>query len=426
MTENLSTAFESRSMPLSELVLSKVAEDERVGLDVLTEALNGSRAVLLSNMDRSNWMAVGTGLSTKVNANIGTSNERPNFVDVIHGAKAAVKAGAHTLMDLSTQGIDGKNDFSGGIRALSDETGAIIGTVPIYEAVRRSMERHRSDKFVLDGDEMLEIVERQAEAGSRFMAIHSGLNQRTLSTWQKMPRNIVSKGGYLTAEYMLNTGRENPFFDRFEELLGILKRHEVCLNLGSALRSGATRFNDDAQLDELRSAAELADQATAAGVQVVMEGPGHVPLASIGPMVRYQQEISKGRPFFILGFVTTDAFPGYDHIASAIGATEAVRYGVSWLCYITPAEHIRMPREKDVVEGVYAARVAAHVADCANGQPKALEIENSSNDKGCLNPKIKRDWCTICGQDFCPIRRMNKLDGVNLEGDVNSAKEQSV
>ncbi|HEX8166239.1 MAG TPA: phosphomethylpyrimidine synthase ThiC [Beijerinckiaceae bacterium] len=394
-----------------DLLLARVAAAEMVEPAAVQSLFAAGQVVVLPNADRSRWLGIGRGLTTKVNANIGTSADKPDYPDALTKAKAAVRAGAHTLMDLSTVGLEGPMEFAKGIRLVAEETGVVVGTVPVYEAARRSMERHGDKQVRLEAGEMLECVERQAEAGSRFMAIHAGLNRKTLEVWRRQPRNIVSKGGYITAEHMLTTGDENPFYERFDDLLAILKRHGVCLNVGSALRSGATRFNDEAQLAEIRSAGELAKRAQAAGVQAVVEGPGHVPYGMIKDIVDFQRNATGDRPFFILGFVATDAFVGRDHIVSAVGATEAVRHGVSWLCYITPAEHVRMPNDRDVIEGVHAALIAAHVGDCANHQPRALALESFYNDKGCLDHRAKKQYCSICGQDFCPIQRLHDLRG---------------
>lgn len=390
-------------------ITKSVASEEGVAVDWIREGIQQGEIVLLRNKNRSRFIAVGSGLTTKVNANMGTSLECSDYQGVLKKARIAASAGAHTLMDLSTIGFESDLDFAKGIAAMADETGIPVGTTPVYEAARRSMVRSRSKKVVLDGDEMLEIVARQAEHGAAFMAIHVGLNRKSLEVWRRNPRNIVSKGGYITAEYMLTTGKENPFYERFDDLLCLLEKHDVCLNIGSALRSGSTRFNDDAQAAELQSAGELAKRASQMGVQVVIEGPGHVPYAMIPGIVKLQRRLTGNRPFFILGFLPTDCFTGWDHIVSAIGATEAVRCGVSWLCYITPAEHKRMPTDRDVREGVIAARIAAHIGDCANRQPKALAVEAAHNDKGCLDPHAKKQFCSICGQDFCPIQRMHDL-----------------
>jgi phosphomethylpyrimidine synthase len=390
-------------------IIDQVSNQEMVSSTFLTEGLANGSLVLIPNKDRSQFLGVGNGLTTKVNANVGTSIECSDYDSVLKKAEIAARAGAHTLMDLSTVGFGTPLDFAKGIAAVADATGIPVGTVPIYEAVRRGMVRTASSAVTLDADEMLEVVANQAAHGSRFMAIHVGMNRKTLEVWRRAPRNIVSKGGYITAEYMLTTGNENPFYERFDDLLKILKEHEVVLNIGSALRSGATRFNDEAQIAELESAAELARIAQSRGVQAVIEGPGHVPFAEIKAIVELQRELTGDRPYFILGFMTTDAFRGWDHIVSAIGATEAVRHGVSWLCYITPAEHVRMPNDKDVKEGVMAARIAAHVGDCAKRQPKALATEAAHNDKGCLDPAAKKQFCSICGQDFCPILRLHNL-----------------
>jgi phosphomethylpyrimidine synthase len=403
------TNEQSHQLRWAREIIQEVAAEEMISPAVVEEGLRRGSIVLLRNKDRSRYIGVGHSLTTKVNANMGTSIECSDYREVLKKAQIAVRAGAHTLMDLSTVGFDGQLDFGSGIRAVAEETGLPVGTVPIYEAVRRGMVHSKSTKIDLDAKEMLDIVANQAAHGSVFMAIHVGMNKKTLEVWRKSPRNIVSKGGYITAEYMLTTGKENPFYERFDDLLDILREYDVELNIGSALRSGATRFNDEAQIAELESAAELAEIATGKGVQVVIEGPGHVPFADIQETVHLQRRLTGDRPYFILGFMTTDAFTGWDHIVSAIGAAEAVHHGVTWLCYITPAEHLRMPTDKDVKEGVVAFRIAAHVGDCAKGQPKALAIEKAHNDKGCLDPRAKIQHCSICGQDFCPIQRLHDL-----------------
>ncbi len=390
-------------------VIKAIAQDEGVNPRHVKRGIENGSIVILKTKSGNKHVGIGKGLTTKVNANVGTSSECTDYKDVLKKAHVAVKAGVHTLMELSTIGIDCKMNFAGCISALADETGIPVGTVPVYEATRRGMERAGDSSINLDAEEMLDVVARQAEHGSSFMAIHVGLNKKSLEFWRKEPRNIVSKGGYLTAEYMLRTGNENPYFERFDDLLKILKKYDVVLNIGSALRSGSTRFNDSAQLAELKVGAELAEIASAAGVQVVIEGPGHVPYGMIAEMVKTQQSLCNKRPFFVLGFVPTDCFSGRDHIVSAIGATEAVRHGASWLCYVTSAEHHRMPTVHDVKEGVIAARMAAHIGDCARNQPKALALEHEFNDKGCLDPSAKKQYCSMCGQDFCPIRRFNTI-----------------
>ena len=395
--------------PWSNSVLSDIAEHEMTSPDAVVKGIRNGSIVVLRNKNHSRFTAVGGILTTKVNANVGTSIECPDYSSVLKKAKIAASAGADTLMDLSTVGFDGELDFRGGISAVAELTGLPIGTVPIYEAVRLGMTRSRSQRVELDGQEMLDVVARQAESGAVYMAIHVGMNRKTLEVWRKSPRNIVSKGGYMTAEYILTTGKENPFYERFDDLLDVLREHDVVLNIGSALRSGATRFNDEAQFAELECAAELADMANRKGVQAVIEGPGHVPFGEIQHMVSDQRTLCRNRPYFILGFMTTDAYTGWDHIVSAIGATEAVRHGVSWLCYITPAEHHRMPNDRDVKDGVMAARIAAHVGDCAKGQKRALAIEEAHNNKGCLDPRARKQSCSICGEDFCPIQRLHDL-----------------
>jgi len=311
-------------------------------------------------------------------------------------------------MDLSTIGYTDDLDFSTSRKAIMDLTSLPIGTVPLYEAGRIAAVRYGKNTWDVNGGIFLEVVERQAKEGVKFMAIHCGMNKESMAKFHKGNRPIVSKGGAMIARYMAETRNENPAFERFDELLRILKKYDVVLNVGSGLRSGSTRDNDEAQMAELKICAELANKATEYGVQVGIEGPGHLLHQDIGPLVRTVKSINNGKPFFTLGPTVTDVFKGYDDYIAVAGAVEAVRQGVSWLCYITPAEHLRMPNVDDVFRGVMAARVAAHIGDQINGQPKALHLESLDRPRcGKEEPEMA---CNMCG-DYCsmyfPSRQQN-------------------
>jgi len=363
-------------------------------------------------------VGVGKGLKTKVNANIGTSADFPNVEDELKKLEAALDAKTDFVMDLSTGG-----DISAIRRSILMACPVPLGTVPIYQVVVE-------DKMTPDG--MFEVVEQQAREGVDFMTIHCGVTFETIGRLKKHPRlmEVVSRGGALMMKWILENREENPFYQQFDRLLEIARKYDITLSLGDGMRPGAiVDAGDQAQIQELVVLGDLTERAWKAGVQVIIEGPGHVPFDQIESQIKMQKEICKGAPFYVLGPLPTDVAPGYDHITSAIGGTLAASAGADFLCYVTPTEHLGLPTPKDVREGVVASRIAAHCADIAKGLPgaKDWDIEMSKARKElnwekqielAIDPKrakeihsrrssvVRRkpnDVCSMCGE-FCAMK----------------------
>lgn len=373
-------------------------------------------------------MACGSGLAVKVNANLGTS---PRMADIKQEQKkleAAVAAGADSVMDLSVGG-----DIRAVRRMIISKSPVAVGTVPVYQAAADIMKTGRPVTEMKDDDFFL-AVEEHVEDGVDFITVHCGVTQRSLSRLKEKPRvmGIVSRGGSLIQEWMEATGRENPYYEQFDRLLEIARLRDVVLSLGDGLRPGCQAdATDAAQVEELSILGDLTLRSWAAGVQVMIEGPGHIPLNQVEINVRLQKSLCHGAPFYVLGPLVTDIAPGYDHISSAIGGAVAAMAGADFLCYVTPAEHLRLPVPEDVFEGVMASRLAAHAADIARGIPGALErdlamsrcrrkLDWSGQMKHALDPGLIRnlhsrgvieegEGCTMCG-DFCPFRDKIHLD----------------
>lgn len=315
-------------------------------------------------------LAVGKGLRTKVNANIGTAEDRIDVKVELQKLRAAIDAGADAVMDLSTGG-----DVDAIRREIMSESTVPIGTVPIYQAALDGKKRKKS--FVeLTAEEIFEVIERQASAGVDFMTVHSGVTLRSIERVKKEGRimGIVSRGGALTAEWMKFNKRENPLFEEFPRLMKIAKKYDVVLSLGDGLRPGCLAdATDRGQVEELVTLGELAAECRSGGVQVMIEGPGHVPINQIEANVLLQKRLCNGAPFYVLGPLVTDIAPGYDHITSAIGGAIAASAGADFLCYVTPSEHLGLPSVEDVRQGVIASRIAAHAGDVAKRGKVALE-----------------------------------------------------
>ncbi|MEE9613465.1 MAG: phosphomethylpyrimidine synthase ThiC [Thermodesulfobacteriota bacterium] len=367
-------------------------------------------------------LAIGTGLRTKVNANIGSSQDHADPEDELKKLRAAVGAGADAVMDLSTGG-----DVSAIRKAILAECPVPLGTVPIYQAALGARDSGKS--FVeLDSEEIFESIEKHAEDGVDFITVHSGVTRRSVEKLKKNGRimGIVSRGGALTREWMDFNRKENPLFEEFPRLVKIARRYDMVLSLGDGLRPGCIDdATDGAQIEELTTLGELADVARAEGVQVMIEGPGHVPMDQVEANVLLQKRLCRGAPFYVLGPLVTDIAPGYDHITSAIGGAMAAAAGADFLCYVTPSEHLRLPTIEDVKEGVIASRIAAHAGDISKRVPGARErdIRMSRARKalkwdeqirlsidperaGALrasSPPGDEDVCTMCGA-LCAIK----------------------
>lgn len=368
---------------INEPALKKALENEDASFEKVTKGIKKGEIVLLRNKkhDISLPCCVGKGLSTKVNANIGLSPETSNIKLEMEKMMEAVAAGADTVMDLSTGPLLGKLR-----KKILAECPVPLGTVPVYELACMPGKKFDS----LKEDDFLEILEKQASEGVDFFTIHSGITTESTRLVAKNPRimNIVSRGGALLASWMVKNKKENPFYSRFNDVINIAKKYDVVLSLGDSLRPGAiSDASDKLQIQELLVLGEQQEEAFKKGAQVMIEGPGHVPLDQIEANVRLQKSVCHGAPFYVLGPLVTDAAPGYDHITGAIGGAIAAWHGADYLCYVTPAEHLRLPTADDVRQGVIASKIAAHAADIVKGIPSALKRDNDIS-----RARAKREW----------------------------------
>ncbi|MCK4948196.1 MAG: phosphomethylpyrimidine synthase ThiC [Candidatus Aureabacteria bacterium] len=370
--------------------------------------------------------AVGQSLKVKVNANIGTSVESCSLDTEKKKAVASYKAGADFIMDLSTGGNLGKIR-----KAILKTVPLPLGTVPVYEAAVNSTVKKESF-LKMTVDDFFDAIEKQAKDGVDFITVHCGLNMASLERLNRQGRlmDIVSRGGAITAKWMVHNGRENPYYEYYGRLLEIAKKYDLTLSLGDAMRPGCLKdATDRAQIQELIILGELASHALKNGVQAMIEGPGHIPLNQIEENMKLQQSLCKGAPFYVLGPLVTDIAPGYDHITSAIGGALAAWKGASLLCYVTPAEHLKLPDESDAKKGVIASRIAAHAADIAKGIPGAQEIDDKISKfrkkrywkkqfQYAIDPEkaakmrkknlsLTRDICTMCGE-YCSMKDSKK------------------
>ncbi|MCW5889111.1 MAG: phosphomethylpyrimidine synthase ThiC [bacterium] len=375
------------------------------------DVLRGERAP-----KRLDPTGIGRMITTKINANIGASPVSSSTDAEVEKLRWAQQYGADTLMDLSTGG-----DLGATRQAILDHATIPIGTVPIYSMI---VGRRIED---LTYDVILAEIERQARQGVDYFTIHAGVLREHLSLVGPRVCGIVSRGGSLLAKWMIHHGRQNPMFELFDEISAIMREYDVTYSLGDGLRPGCLAdASDAAQLAELRTLGELVHRARDKGVQVMVEGPGHVPLDQIGWNMRLQQELCDDAPFYILGPLVTDAFPGYDHMTSAIGATEGARHGAAMLCYVTPKEHVGLPKAEDVKAGCIAYKIAAHAGDVARGVTGARQWDDDmSRARAALNwPKqfelafdgetaralhdedleVDTDFCAMCGHDWCSMR----------------------
>ncbi|CAA7600125.1 phosphomethylpyrimidine synthase [Acididesulfobacillus acetoxydans] len=352
--------------------METVAKRENVDVKSILEGVASGQIVIPHNVNRKefNYCGIGQDLRIKVNALIGTSSNREDLSLEERKLAFVERAGCDSLMDLSTGGnIDGMR------RLALTKAKIAVGSVPIYQAAIEAIEKRGSIVAMTAGD-MFETIEKQAIDGVDFMAIHSAYNFDVLKRLQGTGRvtDVVSRGGSFLTAWMLHNNQENPLYEQFDRLLEILKKYDVTLSMGDAIRPGSTADSlDAAQLQGLIAAGELVARAQAAGVQVMVEGPGHVPMNHVEATIQVQKRLCHGAPYFILGTLATDVAPGYDHITAAIGGAIAGAAGADFLCYVTPAEHLGLPTEEDVKEGVIAARIAAHAADLARGNKQAWE-----------------------------------------------------
>ncbi len=408
--------------------MEAVSRTESVSADLVMEGVAKGTIVITRNSRHASIapLGVGKGLRTKINANIGTSKDRMSIEGEIEKLKAAVAAGADAVMDLSTGGpiVDIRKEI------LKQST-VSIGTVPIYQAAVETVEQGKSI-VEMDPDLLFRVIEEQSEEGVDFITVHCGVTIASVERLRKQSRimDVVSRGGAFHLEWIICNERENPLFTQYDRLIEIAKKYDVTLSLGDGMRPGCLAdATDRAQIEELITLGELRDRAHEAGVQVMIEGPGHVPINQVETNVKIQKELCKGAPFYVLGPLVTDVAPGYDHITSAIGGAIAGAAGADFLCYVTPSEHLRLPDLDDVREGVIASRIAAHAADIAKGVKGAMDWDNEMARRRkaldwegqielCLDPvKARRlressmpkesDVCTMCGE-FCSMKGVSK------------------
>jgi len=368
--------------------------------------------------------AIGKGLRTKVNANIGTSPEHAVLEEELEKLKVAMEAKADTAMDLSTGG-----DIDKIRRTIIENSLIPVGTVPIYQA---AVEASRRKGIVnMSEEEIFEVIEKQAEDGVDFMTVHCGVTMQSIERLKNQGRtlDIVSRGGAFLTTWILHNNRENPLFENYDRLLKIAKKYDVTLSLGDGMRPGCIAdATDRSQIQEIIILGELAQKALKEGVQVIIEGPGHMPINQIEANVLLEKKICNNAPFYVLGPLVTDITPGYDHITAAIGGALAAHYGADFLCYLTPSEHLRLPTIEDVREGVIVTRIAAHAADISKGIKDAMDkdMEMARARKNldwerqinlAIDPikakrmreksKITSDKCTMCGE-YCAIDVLKK------------------
>ena len=410
--------------------MKTVASEENVPPDAVVAAVAEGTAVIPLNRHHANCRPVGTGrmFTTKVNANLGRSVTRSGKGDELEKLDVALGAGADFVMDLSV-GEDVKAIRRGMIAASPRP----LGTVPVYETVSRL----KGDIPHMDPSLMLDVIREQAEQGVDFMTLHAGLLLEHIPPAMRRRMGIVSRGGAIMAEWMMENNAENPLYTRWDEVLDILAEHDVTVSLGDGMRPGCLAdASDGAQFGELDVLGELTERCRKRGVQVMVEGPGHIPFDQIRMNMERQQKVCGGAPFYVLGPVVTDIAPGYDHITSAIGATAAATYGASLLCYVTPAEHLGLPDAREVHEGVMAYRIAAHAGDVARGLPGARERDDLMADARAafdwerqfalsLDPAAAKtrwlktrsftdeahsdDHCSMCGKEFCAVRTSRRI-----------------
>lgn len=403
--------------------LSRIAEKEKVSLAHLAEGISDGSIVVLKNKNhRIAPLAIGRGLFTKINANIGSS---PDFFDIhveMEKLRVAIEAGADTVMDLSTGG-----DISGFRRRILEASSIPLGTVPIYEA---AVEMTQAKKSLMDMtiDDFIRVIRRQAEEGVDYMTIHAGVTKESLESLKSQNRilGITSRGGSIIAHWISHNKRENPLYEYYDQILEILAEYNVAISLGDGLRPGAIHdASDRGQVHEMLILGRLARQAREKGVQVIIEGPGHVSLDLIADNMRLEKSLCDGAPYYVLGPLVTDIAPGYDHITSAIGGAIAAASGADFLCYVTPAEHLRLPTVEDVRVGVIASKIAAHAGDLVKRRAESIGWDNEMS-----SARKKRDWelmfrlavdgerarrmrleipsqsdqCSMCGE-FCAIKQ---------------------
>jgi phosphomethylpyrimidine synthase len=423
----------------------RVAERERVAAEVIRAEVACGRLIVPANVHHRalDPMAIGRRVRVKINANIGSSPTSSSPEEELEKLRLAERWGADTVMDLSTgKGIDETR------AAILEAATVPIGTVPIYQALERV--KRIED---LTPEVLLAVIDDQARQGVDYMTIHAGVRLEHLPLTQHRVTGIVSRGGGILARWMIHHGRENPLYECFEEVLAICREHDVSISLGDGLRPGAIAdASDAAQFAELDTLGELTSRAWERDVQVMVEGPGHIPIDQLEANVRRQQDVCHEAPFYTLGPLVTDIAPGYDHITSAIGAAIVGWHGTSMLCYVTPKEHLGLPTAEDVKQGLIAYRIAAHAADLARGDRRAARWDRQLSEARfafdwrrqfelALDPETARamhdetladdyfksaEFCSMCGPKYCPMHNFRDVDWEQVRAVVDARKKAAV
>lgn len=413
--------------------MAEVARKEGRDPEFIRAGVAAGRIAIPANIHHASLSpeGVGEGLRTKVNVNLGISGDLADEAEEWRKVEVALELGAEAIMDLSNSGKT--QSFR---TRLIGKSPAMIGTVPMYDAIGYL----EKALITITAEDFLDVVRRHAEDGVDFVTVHAGMNRRVLESFKETGRltNIVSRGGSLIFAWMEATGNENPFYEHYDEVLEILHEHDVTISIGDAMRPGSTYDASDAgQIAELIEIGKLTRRAWDAGVQVMVEGPGHMSLDEIAANMKMEKRLCHNAPFYVLGPLVTDIAPGYDHITAAIGGAIAASSGADFLCYVTPAEHLRLPDADDVREGLVATKIAAHAADIAKGIPGARDRDNRMSDARrrvdwegmfaeALDPVKARRYfesappsnegtCTMCGQ-MCAMRTVNQImDGLVVD-----------
>ena len=411
--------------------IETVAKKEHMPVEKLMQLVAEGKVAICANKKHTclDPEGVGSMLRTKINVNLGVSRDCKDYDIEMQKVMSAVNLGAEAIMDLSSHG--NTQPFR---QKLTHECPAMIGTVPVYDSVIH----YQRDLATLTAQDFIDVVRLHAEDGVDFVTLHCGITRKTIEQIKKHKRkmNIVSRGGSLVFAWMCMTGEENPFYEHYDEILDICEEYDVTISLGDACRPGCLAdATDTAQIEELITLGELTKRAWDKDVQVMIEGPGHMPMNQIAANMEIQKTLCHGAPFYVLGPLVTDVAPGYDHITSAIGGAIAAYSGAAFLCYVTPAEHLRLPNAADVKEGIIAAKIAAHAADIAKGIPGAADWDYKMSEarkrldweemfKLSMDPEKarryraeakpeKEDTCSMCG-NFCAVKNTNRI----LDGEI--------
>ncbi len=406
--------------------MHQVLAEEQISEQDLLSRMAAGKIVIPANHNHTSLVGkgIGTGLTTKINVNLGVSEDCCNVENELNKVRRSIALKADAIMDLSTFG-----DTRTFRQRTVEISPVMIGTVPVYDAVAR----YGKDVASISVDDFFDVVRIHAEDGVDFMTIHAGLSQTAVQRLRNNARltHVVSRGGSLLLDWMTANDAENPFYEHFDRLLELCRRFDVTLSLGDGLRPGCLKdATDPAQIQELIILGELTKRCWEADVQVMIEGPGHVPLNEVVANMQLEKKLCHGAPFYVLGPIVTDVAPGYDHITSAIGGALAATYGADFLCYVTPAEHLRLPDADDMKDGIIASRIAAHAADVAKGIPGAIEWDNAMSKARkelnweqmfdlAMDPEkakayrassqpIDQEVCTMCG-DLCAVKRSRNI-----------------